>query len=469
MNESNESLDLKEHSCPFCGIPNHIKIEKKDKFIFPHPPDPFIHKGEERKLSKNRFEFWKPKHYEGEREKYLICEQCGYRYHVLLSPVPKNQYDDESKYFLELLEEEEIKEKRLFIEKILDLLDKKFHLPRFLGCLTIVLFLWIVWAFSVIISGGLPKLVHDWSIPINIGAITSMFYFIDRHFKIVREVFAAEKLPIKSKMNLFLSEKYKAVILGNPFKRRLYPSTAGIISVIAISVFNLFFWSSLLKRGLLIPYETPYEGWPVIYTSYLQNIFGGLVIWGIFVFFIFGNSFWAAVSTAAVINQIGNGARLKINILKDGERLEDLGRLFLSSLLSLISGAVIIPLGAMWFTAVGVIQAIIIMIVTYSLFIFSIIFMFLFALFPLHRVLKEEKKKKLNQISEKLSEIDDKTLKDEEVSSHDLLFAQYLGTIYDKIYSISDWPFKAGTIRRLTLYNVIPAMSLIVNIKILIV
>ena len=303
---------------------------------------------------------------------------------------------------------------------------------------------------------------------ITTGAITAMFYFTDCHFRIVREVFAPEKLPIKSRMNLFLSEKYKEVVLGNPFKRRLYPSTMGIISVVTINIFNLFFWPSLHEKGLLISYEIPYEGLPIIYTSYLQTIFGGLLFWGIFVFFLLGVSLWAAICTAAVINQIGKGARLKIKLSKDGERLEELGRLSLSSLLPLISASVIIPFGAMYFIAVGVIQAIIIMIVTYSLFIFSIVFLFLFALFPLHQVLKEEKKKKLNQNSEKLSEIDDKTLKGEAVSTDDLLRAQNLRTIYDKIHSISEWPIKAGTIQKLTLYNVIPAVSLIVNIKMLI-
>ena len=43
---------VKEIKCPFCGATAHIKIKKKDEFLFPHPPDPFIHKGEERKLSK---------------------------------------------------------------------------------------------------------------------------------------------------------------------------------------------------------------------------------------------------------------------------------------------------------------------------------------------------------------------------------------------------------------------------------
>ncbi|RJS72203.1 hypothetical protein CW714_04870, partial [Methanophagales archaeon] len=42
---------------------------------------------------------------------------CGYRFHVFLSPVPKNQYDEESKYFAELSEGREIEKKRLFIEK----------------------------------------------------------------------------------------------------------------------------------------------------------------------------------------------------------------------------------------------------------------------------------------------------------------------------------------------------------------
>ena len=422
-------------------------------------------------FQKKWFAFWKPKHYEGEREIYPTCEnkeRCGYRFHVFLSPVPKNQYDEESKYFAELSEGREIEKKRLFIEKILDLLEKKFHLPRLLGCLGIVLFLGLLWAVSVIICGGLPKLIHDWGMLITTGAITAMFYFTDCHFRIVREVFAPEKLPIKSRMNLFLSEKYKEVVLGNPFKRRLYPSTMGIISVVTINIFNLFFWPSLHEKGLLISYEIPYEGLPIIYTSYLQTIFGGLLFWGIFVFFLLGVSLWAAICTAAVINQIGKGARLKIKLSKDGERLKELGRLSLSSLLPLISASVIIPFGAMYFIAVGVIQAIIIMIVTYSLFIFSIVFLFLFALFPLHQVLKEEKKKKLNQISEKLSEIDDKTLKGEAVSTDDLLRAQNLRTIYDKIHSISEWPIKAGTIQKLTLYNVIPAVSLIVNIKMLI-
>ena len=467
MSESNERQD-KEIKCPFCGATNHIEIEKKDKIIFPHPPAPFIHKGEERKLSKNILEFWKHKHYEGEREKYLTCWLCGYRFHVFLSPVPKDQYDEESKYFAELSEGRETEEKRLFIEKILDLIERKFHLPRLLGCLAIVLFLELLWAVSVIICGGLPKLVHDWQIMIIIGAVTAMFYFTDCHFKNIRAGFAPEKLPIESKMNLFLSEKYKEVILGNPFKRRLYPTTMGIVSVVTINIFNLFFWPLLHEKGLLIAYETPYEGLPIIYTSYLQTIFGGLLFWGIFVFFLLGVSLWAAICTAAVINQIGKGARLKINLLKDSERLEELGRLSLSSLLPLISAAVIIPFGAMWFIAVGVIQAIIIMIVTYSLFVFSIVFLFLFALFPLHQVLKEEKKEKLNQISKELSEIDGKTLKGEEISTNDLLRAQNLRAMYSKIYSISEWPFKAGTILKLTLYNVIPAVSLFVNIKMLI-
>ena len=397
-----------------------------------------------------------------------IRKGVGYRFHVLLSPVPKNHYKEESKYFFELSEGREIKEKRLFIERILDSLANNFHLPRLLGCLAIVLFLELLWAVSVIICGGLPKLVHDWPIMIIIGAVTAMFYFTDRHFKNIRVGFAPGKLPIESKMNLFLSEKYKEVILGNPFKRRLYPSTVGIISVVTINFCNLFFWPLLHEKGLLILYETPYEGWPIIYTSYLQTIFGGFVFWGIFVFFLLGNSLWAAICTAAVINQIGKGARLKINLLKDGERLKELGRLSLSSLLPLISAAVIIPFGAMWFIAVGVIQAIIIMIVTYSLFVFSIVFLFLFALFPLRWVLKEEKKEKLNQISEELSVIDDKTLKGEAISTNDLLRAQNLRTMYDKIYSISEWPIKAGTIRKLTLYSVIPAVSLFVNIKMLI-
>ena len=288
-------------------------------------------------FQKKWFAFWKPKHYEGEREIYPICEHCGYRFHVFLSPVPKNQYDEESKYFAELSEGREIEKKRLFIEKILDLLEKKFHLPRLLGCLGIVLFLGLLWAVSVIICGGLPKLIHDWGMLITTGAITAMFYFTDCHFRIVREVFAPEKLPIKSRMNLFLSEKYKEVVLGNPFKRRLYPSTMGIISVVTINIFNLFFWPSLHEKGLLISYEIPYEGLPIIYTSYLQTIFGGLLFWGIFVFFLLGVSLWAAICTAAVINQIGKGARLKIKLSKDGERLEELGRLSLSSLLPLIS------------------------------------------------------------------------------------------------------------------------------------
>lgn len=192
-------------------------------------------------------------------------------------------------------------------------------------------------------------------------------------------------------------------------------------------------------------------------------------MWGILVLYVLGVSLWAAICTSAVINQIGHGQRLKINMYWDDQRLKELGRLSISSLLPLIAAAVMTPLGARYFILTEVKFAITLMIIAYSLLIFSIIFLFLFAIYPLHQELKKEKKKQLNHIQDQLCHIEGELLSGENTQTKDLLRAQNLRSLHDKVYSTSEWPLNTTSFRLFLLYNLIPFLSIVANVRILLV
>jgi hypothetical protein len=227
-----------------------------------------------------------------------------------------------------------------------------------------------------------------------------------------------------------------------------------IACVIGFRFFLYFLPSQITFFELIVNHSNPH-----IYTSILFNV--GYLIFHIPFWFTIGTVFWLSIITPNLIGKISNNIPLRINPLQDIGGTEILGEILLKSNVSIGILALGVPVYFLRNQDIIDPTWIYYNIFLMSFFVVTIYFGFFHPLYPIHKKMKQNKVRELNDLIDKInySKIKDGTASQEEVNLN-LLRVELI----NKISSKNEWPFNFDIFIKIILLSFIPMVQLIVSI-----
>lgn len=466
MNESHSPPPPERTSvyCPYCSSKTQLEINGDYRTTNTHPP--IVLYSDEFPVTPSPFwKFWQIKLPKKAKEGSIVCKSCGRTFNVGLFPYDQDdtRYSPDLNYYLGVKKKDTLMEKKFLLEDILDWISRSFGVKYPFNCFLLVFVFYVLFYMIPITAfGGFSKLIHDFMFPSLLFLFTLALILLKKHCSMLRKTLNMEGLP------LLLSERYKksdqgkqyeetlsGFIFGHPYRKFKQPTVCGLISIFIYSMWHIY---TVLNVNTTA-YESPYTGFPVYYTSRGAAVMS--TPWWFLIYFIAGNLAWVIMGTTALVGLVAKHTPLKVDPLKEMGGTEIFGKIILSSTYLGVTLGVAVPFAVMWHINQEL-HVLLIKVIVVAVVVVLILFGFFYPLWPIHKMLRQEKKERVDNILDKIS----LASIEGEMSLEDVVHTHLLLDVSNKISSMVEWPFKTDTIIKLISTVFLPFVSLIINIMI---